>query len=97
MLVNLKNVVQRKNLPLWIISEYVLLRVKKVGHQTSVSFEKFNVVQALLPFYLWLFIVIEIWHYSSWQFKNLFYTPIFLFQMPFSFDKGRFWLGLCIK
>jgi hypothetical protein len=30
----------------------VLLRAKKVGHQTSVSFEKFNVVQALLSFCL---------------------------------------------
>jgi hypothetical protein len=29
-------------------SEKVLLRAKKVGHQISVSFEKFDVVQALL-------------------------------------------------
>jgi hypothetical protein len=35
---------------------YVLLRAKKVGHQISVSFEKFDVVQALLSFFL---------HYSS--------------------------------
>jgi hypothetical protein len=61
---------------------------KKVGHQISVSFEKFDVVQALLSFF---------WHYSSWQFKNLFYTPIFLFEMPSSFDKGRVWLELGIK
>jgi hypothetical protein len=27
-------------------TEYVLLRAKKVGHQISVSFEKFDVVQA---------------------------------------------------
>jgi hypothetical protein len=32
--------------------KYLLLRAKKVGHQTSVSFEKFNVVQALLSFCL---------------------------------------------
>jgi hypothetical protein len=30
---------------------YVLLRAKKVGHQISVSFEKFDVVQALLSFF----------------------------------------------
>jgi hypothetical protein len=42
-----------------------------------------------------LIIVIEIWHYSSWQF--LFYTSIFLFQVPSSFDKGKFWLGLLNK
>jgi hypothetical protein len=30
---------------------YVLLRTKKVGHQISVSFEKFDVVQALLSFF----------------------------------------------
>jgi hypothetical protein len=29
----------------------VLLRAKKVGHQISVSFEKFDVVQALLSFF----------------------------------------------
>jgi hypothetical protein len=29
--------------------------------------------------------------------QNLFYTPIFLFQMPSFFDKGRFLLELCIK
>jgi hypothetical protein len=34
---------------------YVLLRAKKVGHQISVSFEKFDVVQALLSFFLTLF------------------------------------------
>jgi hypothetical protein len=34
----------------------LLLRAKKVGHQISVSFEKFDVVQALLSFFL---------HYSS--------------------------------
>jgi hypothetical protein len=31
--------------------KYVLLRAKKVGHQISVSFEKFDVVQALLSFF----------------------------------------------
>jgi hypothetical protein len=30
---------------------WVLLRAKKVGHQISVSFEKFDVVQALLSFF----------------------------------------------
>jgi hypothetical protein len=30
---------------------YVLLRAKKVGHQISVSFEKFDVVQPLLSFF----------------------------------------------
>jgi hypothetical protein len=30
---------------------YLLLRAKKVGHQISVSFEKFDVVQALLSFF----------------------------------------------
>jgi hypothetical protein len=35
--------------------KYVLLRAKKVGHQISVSFEKFDVVQALLSFFLTLF------------------------------------------
>jgi hypothetical protein len=35
-----------------LIMILVLLRAKKVGHQTSVSFEKFNVVQALLSFCL---------------------------------------------
>jgi hypothetical protein len=30
---------------------HVLLRAKKVGHQISVSFEKFDVVQALLSFF----------------------------------------------
>jgi hypothetical protein len=58
------------------------LRAKKVGHQISVSFEKFDVVQALLSFF---FDTIP-----ADSFKNLFYTPIFLFQMPSSFDKGRF-------
>jgi hypothetical protein len=33
----------------------VLLRAKKVGHQISLSFEKFDVVQALLSFFLTLF------------------------------------------
>jgi hypothetical protein len=33
----------------------VLLRAKKVGHQISVSFEKFDIVQALLSFFLTLF------------------------------------------
>jgi hypothetical protein len=33
-------------------SRIVLLGAKKVGHQTSVSFEKFDVVQALLSFCL---------------------------------------------
>jgi hypothetical protein len=33
----------------------VLLRAKKVVHQISVSFEKFDVVQALLSFFLTLF------------------------------------------
>jgi hypothetical protein len=36
---------------LYLISNNVLLRAKKVGHQISVSFEKFDVVQALLSFY----------------------------------------------
>jgi predicted glycosyltransferase len=31
---------------------HVLLRAKKVGHQISVNFEKFDVVQALLSFCL---------------------------------------------
>jgi hypothetical protein len=30
---------------------YLLLRAKKVGHQIPVSFEKFDVVQALLSFF----------------------------------------------
>jgi hypothetical protein len=30
---------------------HALLRAKKVGHQISVSFEKFDVVQALLSFF----------------------------------------------
>jgi hypothetical protein len=34
-----------------IIEGNVLLRAKKVGHQISVSFEKFDVVQALLSFF----------------------------------------------
>jgi hypothetical protein len=34
-----------------IILKYVLLRAKKVGHQISVSFEKFDVVQPLLSFF----------------------------------------------
>jgi hypothetical protein len=33
----------------------VLLRAKKMGHQISVSFEKFDVVQALSSFFLTLF------------------------------------------
>jgi hypothetical protein len=32
-------------------SATVLLRAKKVGHQISVSFEKFDVFQALLSFF----------------------------------------------
>jgi hypothetical protein len=61
---------------------YVLLRAKKVGHQISVSFEKFDVVQALLS----LFDTI-----LADSLKIYFiHTPIFLFQMPSSFDKGRF-------
>jgi hypothetical protein len=61
-----------------------------VGHQISGSFEKFDVSSSNFIVILPLITVIEIWHYSSWQFKNLFYTPIFLFQIPSSFDKGRF-------
>jgi hypothetical protein len=38
-----------------IFDRMVLLRAKKVGHQISVSFEKFDVVQALLSFFLTLF------------------------------------------
>jgi hypothetical protein len=34
-----------------ILAAIVLLRAKKVGHQISVSFEKFDVVQALLSFF----------------------------------------------
>jgi hypothetical protein len=34
-----------------IQNDKVLLRAKKVGHQISVSFEKFDVVQALLSFF----------------------------------------------
>jgi hypothetical protein len=34
-----------------LIVNLVLLRAKKVGHQISVSFEKFDVVQALLSFF----------------------------------------------
>jgi hypothetical protein len=34
-----------------LLSHDVLLRAKKVGHQISVSFEKFDVVQALLSFF----------------------------------------------
>jgi hypothetical protein len=34
------------------IDHIVLLQAKKLGHQTSVSFEKFDVVQALLSFWL---------------------------------------------
>jgi hypothetical protein len=60
----------------------VLLRAKKVRHQISVSFEKFDVVQALLSFF---FDTIP-----ADSLKNLFYSPIFFFQMPSSFDKGRF-------
>jgi hypothetical protein len=33
------------------LAAIVLLRAKKVGHQISVSFEKFDVVQALLSFF----------------------------------------------
>jgi hypothetical protein len=52
-----------------------------VGHQISVSFEKVHVVQALLSCFFDTILA------GSF---NLFYTPIFLFQMPSSFDKGRF-------
>jgi hypothetical protein len=38
-----------------IYNDPVLLRAKKVGHQISVNFEKFDVVQALLSFFLTLF------------------------------------------
>jgi hypothetical protein len=34
-----------------IIERNLLLRAKKMGHQISVSFEKFDVVQALLSFF----------------------------------------------
>jgi hypothetical protein len=37
------------------LSSIVLLRAKEVGFQISVSFEKFDVVQALLSFFLTLF------------------------------------------
>jgi hypothetical protein len=58
------------------------------------NFCQFWKVRCSSSFIVILPLIIEIWHYSSWQFKNLFYTHIFLFQMPSSFDKGRFWLGL---
>jgi hypothetical protein len=61
----------------------VLLRAKKVGHQISVSFEKFDVVQALLSCFFDTIPADSLKIY-------LFYTLIFLFQMPSSFDKGRF-------
>jgi hypothetical protein len=52
---------------------------KKVGHQISVSFEKFDVVQALLSFFYTI---------PADSLKIYFIcSPIFLFQMPFSFDK----------
>jgi hypothetical protein len=47
-----------------------------VGHQISVSFEKFDVVQALLSFFLTLGILAD-------SLKIYF---ILLFQMPSSFD-----------
>jgi hypothetical protein len=34
-----------------LVAHTVLLWAKKVGHQISVSFEKFDVVQALLSFF----------------------------------------------
>jgi hypothetical protein len=37
------------------LEKMVLLRAKKVGYQISVSFEKFDVVQPLLSFFLTLF------------------------------------------
>jgi hypothetical protein len=37
------------------VTTYLLLRTKKVGYQISVSFEKFDVIQALLSFFLTLF------------------------------------------
>jgi hypothetical protein len=61
---------------------YVLLRAKKVGHQISVSFEKFDVVQALLSFF---FDTIP-----ADSLKIYFILLFFLLQMPSSFDKGRF-------
>jgi hypothetical protein len=45
---------QRERYVLYFSDEHifsVLLRAKKVGHQISVSFEKFGVVQALLSFF----------------------------------------------
>jgi hypothetical protein len=38
-----------------LVAHTVLLRAKKMGHQVSVSFEKVDVVQALLSFFLTLF------------------------------------------
>jgi hypothetical protein len=58
-------------------STYVLLRAKKVGHQTSVSFKKFDVLSSSFIVILPLIIVIEIWHYSSSQSKNLFYVRLY--------------------
>jgi hypothetical protein len=38
-----------------LVAHTVLLRAKKMGHQVSVSFEKVDVVQVLLSFFLTLF------------------------------------------
>jgi hypothetical protein len=38
-----------------LVAHTVLLRAKKMGHQVSASFEKVDVVQALLSFFLTLF------------------------------------------
>jgi hypothetical protein len=45
-----QTLVSRLQILTWL-AKYVLLRAKKVGHQISVSFEKFDVVQALLSFF----------------------------------------------
>jgi hypothetical protein len=52
--------------------QVVLLRAKKVGHQISVSFEKFDIVQALLSFFLTLFqlTVYKFILYSYFPFPN---------------------------
>jgi hypothetical protein len=42
-----------------LLYQYLLLRAKNVGHQISVSFEKFDVVQALLSFFLTLNIPVD--------------------------------------
>jgi hypothetical protein len=46
-----KKIIEEKSRKSKGYSMYVLLRAKKVGHQISVSFEKFDVVQALLSFF----------------------------------------------